>query len=372
MTNNNSTTTSTWLNSHNIVDSLNQVLDPVSVLSDMDLQEELAVFANAQFKYDIAPGTAIDDCTKILDTEQASGYAMNTNDAKYRRESKQSHNMHSLLNVKLASLAENNYHTSMSHDAITRFYDESPDCSPPNGYYSPNPSPPNGMNSPNPTPPNGYHLTSAPTVFHAVVNPPITFYGDDAVMGYEDDEFMKTMRILTSATPYESEPIHHKPTQSKIEKAKIAGKKRETITTSTSMEKKADIEVSDEFTELNDDNMDENPTQNENENGKKTNTVLTKEDKRRRNTAASARFRVKKKQREQALQHTANEMTEKANMLENRVKELEQQVKWLKALVVEKKDSRFEEIFRHHENAQYNSAAGLNTDLYFSLTSQHI
>lgn len=81
----------------------------------MDLQKELAVFANAQFKYDIAPGTAIDDCTKIQNTKERSDYVVNTNDAKYRRESKQSHNMHSLLNVKLASLAENNYHTSMSH-----------------------------------------------------------------------------------------------------------------------------------------------------------------------------------------------------------------------------------------------------------------
>jgi hypothetical protein len=60
------------------------------------------------------------------------------------------------------------------------------------------------------------------------------------------------------------------------------------------------------------------------------------EDKRRRNTAASARFRVKKKQREQALEKTAKEMTEKANRLEKRVRELEMENKWLKGLITER------------------------------------
>ncbi|ORZ22598.1 hypothetical protein BCR42DRAFT_287630, partial [Absidia repens] len=62
-------------------------------------------------------------------------------------------------------------------------------------------------------------------------------------------------------------------------------------------------------------------------------------DKRRRNTAASARFRIKKKMREQSLQRTACEMTEKAKVLENRVHELEREVKWLKDLVVAKNGS---------------------------------
>lgn len=60
------------------------------------------------------------------------------------------------------------------------------------------------------------------------------------------------------------------------------------------------------------------------------------EDKRRRNTAASARFRMKKKLREQALEQTAKEMTLKAEALEKRVIELEKEAKWLRALVVEK------------------------------------
>lgn len=60
------------------------------------------------------------------------------------------------------------------------------------------------------------------------------------------------------------------------------------------------------------------------------------EDKRRRNTAASARFRIKKKQREQALEKTAKEMTEKAAMLETKVQQLEMENKWLKGLITEK------------------------------------
>lgn len=60
------------------------------------------------------------------------------------------------------------------------------------------------------------------------------------------------------------------------------------------------------------------------------------EDKRRRNTAASARFRVKKKQKEQQLEKTAKEMTERVQALEQRIQQLELENKWLKGLIVEK------------------------------------
>ena len=61
------------------------------------------------------------------------------------------------------------------------------------------------------------------------------------------------------------------------------------------------------------------------------------EDKRRRNTAASARFRVKKKQREAALEKSAKEMSEKLRYLESRVGTLEMENKLLKELVTEKR-----------------------------------
>ncbi|ROW03718.1 hypothetical protein VMCG_05426 [Cytospora schulzeri] len=66
--------------------------------------------------------------------------------------------------------------------------------------------------------------------------------------------------------------------------------------------------------------------------------VAAEEDKRRRNTAASARFRVKKKQREQALEKSAKEMSDKVSALEQKISQLETENQWLKKLVLEKND----------------------------------
>ncbi|TQS37355.1 hypothetical protein Golomagni_02174 [Golovinomyces magnicellulatus] len=60
------------------------------------------------------------------------------------------------------------------------------------------------------------------------------------------------------------------------------------------------------------------------------------EDKRRRNTAASARFRIKKKQREQALERSAKEMSDKVAKFEDRIRMLETENKWLKDLITAK------------------------------------
>lgn len=67
--------------------------------------------------------------------------------------------------------------------------------------------------------------------------------------------------------------------------------------------------------------------------------LAAEEDKRRRNTAASARFRVKKKQREQALEQTVKEAGEKNAALEARVSQLELENQWLKNLITEKNAS---------------------------------
>ncbi|KAF9192383.1 hypothetical protein BGZ51_005216 [Haplosporangium sp. Z 767] len=71
--------------------------------------------------------------------------------------------------------------------------------------------------------------------------------------------------------------------------------------------------------------------------------LAAEEDKRRRNTAASARFRHKKRLREQILEKTAKEMTAKAELLELRVRELEMEIKWLRGLIIEK-DSRILDV----------------------------
>ena len=60
----------------------------------------------------------------------------------------------------------------------------------------------------------------------------------------------------------------------------------------------------------------------------------TTEDKRRRNTAASARFRLKKKEREAALEKKAKELEVKVNELEKECEGLRRENGWLKGLVV--------------------------------------
>lgn len=362
MINSGSSSANTWLSAHNnIVDSLNQVMDSVSVLSDVELQKELSLFANAQFTYDIAPGVAAND-----DAISPSSSSINAHPHKAAKKP----DMHSLLNVKLASLAENNYHTSMSPDAIARFYDDSPDCTPPNGYHSPNPSPPNGFYSPNPTPPNGVHLTAQSHAgFQGIVNPPITFYGEDAIMGYDDDQFMKTMRLLTN---------NYEEPQPEVPKPAVAASTTTTTTTTTATKKRNSIskaavkkssplvsnELSTVDSEDDDEDADEAANSAPSRRSSQNQVPLTKEDKRRRNTAASARFRVKKKMREQALQQTANEMTEKAKAFENRVHELEREVKWLKALIVEKKDGQLEQLLMQQYGAPM--AAPSNDGSYHS------
>ncbi|KAL9065368.1 MAG: hypothetical protein Q9161_008271 [Pseudevernia consocians] len=78
--------------------------------------------------------------------------------------------------------------------------------------------------------------------------------------------------------------------------------------------------------------------------------IAAEEDKRRRNTAASARFRVKKKQREQALEQTAKELENKTLQLEQRIGQLETENEWLRGLVVEKNGGAKEDLKVRWEN----------------------
>lgn len=73
--------------------------------------------------------------------------------------------------------------------------------------------------------------------------------------------------------------------------------------------------------------------------------LAAEEDKRRRNTAASARFRIKKKAREQALEKREKELNDEVAQLKNRITHLETENKWLRGLVMEKtgsKESKFD------------------------------
>lgn len=67
---------------------------------------------------------------------------------------------------------------------------------------------------------------------------------------------------------------------------------------------------------------------------------VAEDDKRKRNTAASARFRIKKKLREQEMERSSLMMQQRMNELETRLKQLELENKWLKTLVGERSEAR--------------------------------
>jgi len=69
-------------------------------------------------------------------------------------------------------------------------------------------------------------------------------------------------------------------------------------------------------------------------NSNSSNPLSAAEDKRRRNTAASARFRLKKKEREAALEGKAKELETRVNELERECEGLRRENGWLKGLVV--------------------------------------
>ncbi|KZV70349.1 hypothetical protein PENSPDRAFT_579525 [Peniophora sp. CONT] len=66
------------------------------------------------------------------------------------------------------------------------------------------------------------------------------------------------------------------------------------------------------------------------------------EDKRRRNTAASARFRIKKKQKTLNLERTVNDLSGRVEELEHEASELRRENGWLKEIVMLKSRQRVE------------------------------
>lgn len=87
--------------------------------------------------------------------------------------------------------------------------------------------------------------------------------------------------------------------------------------------------------------------------------AAAEEDKRRRNTAASARFRVKKKQREQALEKRERELSEKMSALQKRVGQLEQENGFLRSLVTEKigKEDLAEKYQKYRRSSEETAAS---------------
>ncbi len=73
--------------------------------------------------------------------------------------------------------------------------------------------------------------------------------------------------------------------------------------------------------------------------------VSSEEDKKKRNTAASARFRVKKKMREQQMERATKELKEKVDSLKTQILKLEMENKWLRTMVIEKNEARDRDEF---------------------------
>lgn len=71
---------------------------------------------------------------------------------------------------------------------------------------------------------------------------------------------------------------------------------------------------------------------------------VSNEDKRKRNTAASARFRIKKKLKEQEMEQRAKELHEKVANLEKKLKTLEMENKCLKNLILVKNEQKNSEL----------------------------
>jgi hypothetical protein len=69
-------------------------------------------------------------------------------------------------------------------------------------------------------------------------------------------------------------------------------------------------------------------------------SAAIEEDKRRRNTAASARFRMKKKEREAELERRSKEMNDRCTELQKRIGVLETENRWLRELITERSKNR--------------------------------
>ncbi|KAL0082068.1 hypothetical protein F4703DRAFT_1863251 [Phycomyces blakesleeanus] len=385
------------------IDSLNQTIDPISALSDIDLQRELSIYANAQFTFDTVPGEALgqekeeQSTTASLRAQDAFQQAMAVGEA--------------MLHQSTREYAQKPYqypiNTNSYEPPIQMYRDMSMET------YSAIQSPitPHShsmvLNNELGYPISSHHTHCPPlSVSSSTPNTP-TFYGSiesPKSGGGNDqsiDQFMSMMSSMASSknfsdslpsphsTAFESQPF--RPTQEgvplmrtqshdprlrfnnvqsqqavnitprrvrtnsmvpSIETTKSYPKALPTPSQSTSAKDNAPGNtntavgynghnmsrtgsISEEDDER-DGSEDEGPSHE-----------MSKDDKRRRNTAASARFRVKKKMREQILQRTACEMTEKAKQLEIRVKELEREIGWLKSLVVEKNEARLDQLMQN-------------------------
>ncbi|KAK6460974.1 hypothetical protein DFJ63DRAFT_314771 [Scheffersomyces coipomensis] len=75
--------------------------------------------------------------------------------------------------------------------------------------------------------------------------------------------------------------------------------------------------------------------------------LAANEDKRKRNTAASARFRIKKKLKEQEMEQKSKELQDKVLGLEKRLKTLEMENKCLKNLILQQNEQKNSDLLEN-------------------------
>jgi cell shape-determining protein MreC len=82
---------------------------------------------------------------------------------------------------------------------------------------------------------------------------------------------------------------------------------------------------------------------------------LSSSDKKKRNTAASARFRIKKKLREEEMERTLKDLNERVSKYNSRIQQLEMENKCLKSLILQKNEQRSNDLLRSIKERSMNS-----------------
>ena len=79
---------------------------------------------------------------------------------------------------------------------------------------------------------------------------------------------------------------------------------------------------------------------------KETASASATDDKRKRNTAASARFRIKKKMKEQQMENKISSLQDMISSLENKLSHLEMENKLLRNLIIQQNQQKGDELLQ--------------------------
>ncbi|KAJ3073241.1 hypothetical protein HDU98_001923 [Podochytrium sp. JEL0797] len=104
----------------------------------------------------------------------------------------------------------------------------------------------------------------------------------------------------------------------------------------------------------------------------KTNKTESELDKRKRNTAASARFRAKKKMKQEFMEQTTKQLTDKVEALERRLQEYEMEIQMLRQEIDGSDDKKtLADIYDEHGIAFHEGIAAAGQGIERNFNSQH-